>query len=95
MVQREGKQPRIQELCVHLQMAYRHWQRNKPDQSIAEVEAARSLINGELRNVQDAALLLDNLRVAQLAREKNQGELVVGALARAISHAEKMLRRTQ
>ncbi len=91
--QREGKQARIQDLCIHLQTAYRHWQRGKPDQFAAELDAAHVLVGGTLSNDPEAFLIKDNLNVVQAAAEKNQSDLVVGALARALSRAEKMLRR--
>lgn len=92
-MQREGRQARIQDLCVHLQTAYRQWQRGKPDHFAAELDAAHSLLGNVLSNDPEAFLLQENLRVVQAAAEKNQGELVVGALVRALSRAEKMLRR--
>ncbi|MBI2145884.1 hypothetical protein HYU22_00915 [Candidatus Woesearchaeota archaeon] len=92
-MEKEGKRARLQELCVHLQTAYRHWQRNKPDHFAGELNAARLLLDGFLSAEKETPLLADNLRVVQLAVEKNQKELVMAALARAVSRAERMLRR--
>lgn len=92
-MEKEGQRARLQELCVHLQTAYRYWQRGKPDHFAAELDAANSLVVNVLHHDSEALLLQDNLRVVQIGAEKNQKELVMAALARAVSHAEKMLRR--
>ena len=81
----------MQDLCVHLQMAHRCWQRGKKDMFKGEIATAYDLVRGFISG-DDTSIIQENLqKVEQAAQQENGAEVALG-LSRALGRAERMIR---
>lgn len=96
MIERkEGHEPRIREASMHLQLAYRMWQKGKLQ--IFESELATASMNVKyLRDMisdQDKLLVMtEHINNAKSAAAQKDSEKVAMELSKAIALSEKMLR---
>ena len=92
---REGHESRIKEVSMHLQLAYRMWQKNKAQVFDSELHTAIMNIKylRDMINDQDKLnTMQDHITNAKAAATAQDGEKVMYELSKAIALSEKMLR---
>ena len=88
---REGKEARTKELTMHLQLAYRFWQRNKLETFHAELISATTLANN-MKDSSEVAPIQSYIQAAKAAAKENNAQGVATELGKAIALSERMIR---
>ncbi len=89
---REGKEARLKELNMHLQVAYRFWQRRKMQTFHAELGSATAIVNNHLANSTESGTIMNHIQAAKSAAEQNDEGQVTYQLSKAIALSERILR---
>ena len=96
MIERkEGHESRIREISMHLQLAYRMWQKNKGQIFDSELNTATlnvKYLRDMISDQDKLAMMQVHIAQAKAAASSQNGEKVMQELSKAIALSEKMLR---
>ena len=95
MERKEGHEPRIREVSMHLQLAYRMWQKNKVqifDSELATASMNVKYLRDMVTDQNKLAMMTEHISNAKAAAAQQDGEKVAVELSKAIALSEKMLR---